>query len=190
MGIMSSSHRRRPASQGDADGIHAIYAPVVRNSATSFEYEVPSVEEMARRMRVGMEQYPWLVAVCPEDDSKVLGYAYACSWRARTAYQWACEVSVYVHPEHHRKGIAAGLYSDLIGQLKEQGYVLAVAGATLPNDASVAFHEAFGFRPVGVFSKCGFKFGRWHDVGFWELELRQREGGPAEPSAFGIKNTS
>lgn len=179
---MSSSHRRRPASQGDAVGIHAIYAPVVRDSATSFEYEVPSVDEMERRMTVGMEQYPWLVAVDPEDDAQVLGYAYAASWRARTAYQWACEVSVYVHPDHHRKGIAAGLYTDLIAGLKKQGYLLAVAGATLPNDASAAFHEDFGFEPVGVFPQCGFKFGRWHDVGFWKLELGERVEDPDPPS--------
>ncbi|MGB0951628.1 MAG: GNAT family N-acetyltransferase [Planctomycetota bacterium] len=181
---MSSSHRRRLASQGDAGGIHAIYAPVVRDTVTSFEYEVPTVEEMARRIREGMEQYPWLVAVDPEDEQKVLGYAYACAWRARTAYQWSCEVSVYVHAEHHRKGIATALYTDLLARLKKQGYVLVVAGATLPNDPSVAFHKAFGFEAVGVFPGCGFKAGGWHDVGFWKLELGERCASPTPPTSF------
>jgi len=185
MDTMSSTHRRRPAIQGDAAGIHAIYAPVVRDSATSFEYEVPSVEEMARRMRVGMDRYPWVVAVDPEDDSAVWGYAYACSWRARAAYQWSCEVSVYVHPEHHRKGIATALYRDLLARLKEAGYLLIVAGVTLPNDPSVAFHEDFGFEPVGVFPGCGFKFGRWYDVGFWKLDLGERVADPQDPTPFG-----
>lgn len=172
MGIMSSTHRRRPATQGDAAGIHAIYAPVVRDTVTSFEYEEPSVAEMARRITVGMEKFPWLVAVDPTDDSAVWGYAYACSWRARAAYQWSCEVSVYVHPQHHRKGIASALYRELIDKLEAMGFVLIIAGVTLPNEASVGFHESFGFEPVGVFPGCGYKFGAWHDVGFWKLELR------------------
>lgn len=167
---------------GDAEGIHAIYAPVVENSVTSFEYAVPSVAEMARRIGEGLQRYPWLVATDASDEV-VLGYAYACSWRARTAYRWTCEVSVYVHPDHRRRGLARILYTELLLRLQDLGYVLAIAGITLPNPASQAFHEDFGFEPVGIFPGCGHKFGDWLDVGFWRIEMNPRGPSPEPPAA-------
>ena len=125
-----------------------------------------------------MRTKPWLVW---EEDGRVLGYAYASGHRARAAYQWCVEVSVYVHPDARRGGIARRLYTELFERLREQGFYNAYAGITLPNPASVGFHEAMGFRPIGVYPKIGYKFGRWHDVGWWSLRLRDDDEEPAPP---------
>ena len=171
----------RTARESDASGIQAIYGPVVSSTAISFEYEVPSVEEMASRIRKTLPQYPWLVC---EKEGKIAGYAYAGPFRTRAAYQWCAEVTVYVGAEFRKQGVARELYETLFGYLRELGYCRAVAGITLPNPASVAAHEALGFRKVGVFAKLGFKQGAWHDVGFWELELRERPKEPEPPKRW------
>lgn len=154
----------------------AIYGPVVEGSATSFEELVPSVADMRDRLREGLRGYPWLVAV--DRDDRVLGYAYACSWRKRIAYRFTCEVSVYAHPDWHRQGVGRALYGELLRILRQRGFMVAYAGITLPNPASVRFHEACGFEHVGTFPDCGFKFGKWYGVGFWKRELRERTSDP------------
>lgn len=159
----------RLATPDDAAAVRAIYAPHVTDSATSFETEVPSVDEMRRRIEALRPTHPWLVA---EDADGVAGYAYAGPHRARAAYGWAAEVSVYVDGRARRRGVAHALYAELLERLRRQGFALALAGVTLPNDASVGFHEAMGFRPAGVFPALGFKHGAWHDVGWWTLRLR------------------
>ena len=116
------------------------------------------------------------------NEEQVAGYAYGCPHRERSAYRWAADVSVYVDPRHHRRGIGRALYGALLPLLERQGFHVACAGVTLPNDASVAIHEAFGFAPVGVYQRIGFKLGRWWDVGWWELELRKPGSeSPPEP---------
>jgi len=159
----------RSVTPADAAAIRAIYAPHVTDSATSFETEVPSVDEIRRRIEAILPTHPWLV-----DDAAdgVTGYAYASPHRARAAYRWAVEVSVYVDGRARRRGVARTLYEALLERLRAQGFALALAGITLPNAASVGFHESFGFRPVGVFPALGFKHGAWHDVGWWTLRLR------------------
>ena len=159
----------RPATPDDAAAVRAIYAPHVTDSATSFETEVPSVDEVRQRIEAVLATHPWLV---DEDADGVAGYAYAGPHRARAAYGWAAEVSVYVDGRTRRRGVARGLYDALLERLRAQGFALALAGITLPNPASVGFHEALGFRPVGVFPALGFKHGAWHDVGWWTLRLR------------------
>lgn len=154
----------------------SIYGPVVAETAISFEEQVPTLEDLRQRIREGLRDHPWLVAVDHAD--RVLGYAYACSWRKRSAYRFTCEVSVYIHPEHHRQGVARALYGELLEIQKQRGFVVAYAGITLPNPASVRFHEACGFEHVGTFPECGFKFGQWHGVGFWKQELRDRTPDP------------
>lgn len=167
------------AAERDAADVLAIYAPVVRTSATSFEYEPPSVAEIAARIRTVSAQWPWLVL---ERDGMVAGYAYASAWRARSAYQWVVETTVYVHPDAHRRGVGRGLYRSLLACLRLLGHRLAIGGITLPNEASVGLHEALGFRPVAVHRACGHKLGAWHDVGFWELELAPRtDSAPTPP---------
>lgn len=162
----------RLAAHQDAEQIRTIYSPFVTDTAVSFELEPPTAEEISRRIEETLPRYPWLVW---EQDDRVLGYAYASSHRARPAYQWSVEVSVYIHPYSRRMGVARQLYTRLFNMLIGQGYCNAYAGITLPNDASVGFHEAMGFQPVGVYSKIGFKMGKWHDVGWWQLRLREAE---------------
>jgi L-amino acid N-acyltransferase YncA len=152
----------------DAEAVRDIYAPFVSESATSFEQEPPDVPMMEQRIRALQGQYPWLVF---EVDEKVLGYAYASRHRERHAYQWSVDVSVYIHASGHRRGIGRALYTSLFEILRRQGYVNAYAGITLPNPSSVGLHESLGFAPVGVFTRTGYKFGRWHDVVWLQLRL-------------------
>lgn len=148
------------------------------DSASSFEERAPTAEEFVRRIERTARTHPWLVA---EDGEAVIGFAYGCPHRERAAYRWAADVSVYVAPEHHRRGVGRALYGSLLPLLVRQGLHVACAGITLPNEASVALHESFGFTPVGVYRRIGFKRGKWWDVGWWELELREPET-PAEPT--------
>lgn len=159
----------RHATGHDAAGVRAIYAPVVRETAISFEMEVPSVEEMAARIARASPIHPWLVA---ERDERVVGYAYATPFRAREAYQHSVETTVYVAADQHRTGVGRQLMRALLERLRDAEHHLVVAGVALPNDASVRLHEALGFAPVGVFRHAGRKYDRWHDVGFWSLHLR------------------
>lgn len=134
---------------------------------------------MARRIERISATHPWLVL---ERGGSVAGYAYAAQHRERAAYRWVADVSVYVDLAHRRAGIARALYGALFDLLREQGFRMAVAGVTLPNPASVALHESFGFEPVGVYRDIGWKAGAWRDVGWWQLRLSPRETGPpAEP---------
>src|SRR5207248_8841347 len=104
--------------------------------------------------------------------------------RERAAYRWAADVSVYVDPKRHRRGYGRALYRDLLALLAAQGLYIACAGVTLPNEASVALHESLGFAPVGIYRRIGYKLGAWWDVGWWQLSLREPDGGapPAEPT--------
>ena len=147
----------------------------------SFEKEVPSADEFASRIERALLEYPWLVAVI---NKKIAGYAYACRHRERAAYRFSAEVSVYVAPGYLRTGIGRGLYLGLFEILRRQGYFNAFAGIALPNDTSVAFHESLGFSPVGVYPKTGYKFGRWHDVGWWALRLLEDTDSVDEPVRF------
>jgi L-amino acid N-acyltransferase YncA len=153
--------RTRIANAADASAIVDIYRPAITERATSFEIEVPPVAEMAARIKTTTECYPWLVR---EDDSGIIGYAYATRHRERAAYQWCVEVSAYVRDGQHRRGVGRVLYLQLFDLLTAQGFHIAYAGITLPNDASVAFHLALGFEPVGTYRDIGYKFGKWHDV--------------------------
>lgn len=153
----------------DAAACVAIYAPYVESGATSFEEEPPSPAEFAGRIATTLETYPWLIA---EREGDAVGYAYACPHRSRPSYRWAVEVSVYVAEGQRRTGCGRALYAELAEQLRGQGFQVACAGITLPNDASVALHESVGFVPVGVYKRIGWKDGAWRDVGWWQLDLR------------------
>ena len=147
----------------------AIYAPFVTDTAVSFELEPPSVEEFLQRILVAQSKWAWLVAA---QAGQVAGYAYASSFRQRAAYQWSIEVSAYLAPAARGRGIGRALYERLIALMVAKGYCTAYAGITLPNEASVRLHQAVGFVPVGVFRRAGRKFGAWHDVSWWQRELR------------------
>lgn len=177
----------RPATPGDARGCLDIYGPLVRDSHTSFETEVPSIEQLSRLIGDGVRDYPWLVAETPTagGTGSIAGYTYARRHRDRPAYRWSVEVSVYVADGMRRRGIGRRLYEELFDILRRQGYHNAYAGIALPNPPSVALHESIGFVPVGVYEKVGFKLGRWHDVGWWALRLQPVDGGvPSDPIPY------
>jgi L-amino acid N-acyltransferase YncA len=164
-------HKRiRGIEVSDAGAVRSIYSPFITDNATSFETEVPSITVIEDRIRSIYEQYPWLVY---EEDGAVLGYAYGASHRARKAYQWSVEVSVYLHETVRRRGIGRILYMTLFDLLRRQGYANAYAGITLPNQASVGLHQAMGFTDVGVFRAVGHKFNNWHDVIWLQLRLQE-----------------
>jgi len=176
---MSSNVAIRLAVPADADGVQAIYAPVVRETPISFEWEPPSTPEMRDRivstLRDGL---PWLVCA---DDDRCHGYAYAAHHRARAAYRWSVEVSVYVHAQSRRHGVGRALYASLFAVLELQGFQNAYAGATLPNPGSVGLHTAVGFREIGVYTNVGLKHGAWHDVIWWHRPLGSHPADIASP---------
>lgn len=155
----------REATTDDLPAIRAIYAPYVTETAVSFEETVPDLETLAARLQAA---HVYLVA---QDDSGVLGYAYASEHRSRAAYRFSCDVSVYVRANAQRMGIGRTLYGELLPRVKALGFHNAYGGVNLPNPSSVALHESFGFRHLGTYREVGFKFGKWHDVGWWEKHL-------------------
>lgn len=171
----------RAAATGDAAAVAEIYGAAVTDGAASFELTAPSPEEMARRIRETGSTYPWLVA---ERGGQLYGYAYATRHRDRAAYRWSADVTVYVRREAHGRGVGRRLYGALLPILRLHGYVTACAGIALPNPASVALHEAFGFTPVGVYRSVGYKHGSWRDVGWWQLTLREPPATPDPPVSF------
>jgi L-amino acid N-acyltransferase YncA len=164
----------------DAAACAEIYVPYVRDTVISLEERPPGEDELAGRIERISSRYPWLIA---EDGGEVAGFAYAGEHRERAAYRWASDVTVYLSPAHQRRGIGRALYITLLGLLVRQGIYVACAGVTLPNEASVGLHESLGFTPVGVYRRVSWKFGAWHDVGWWQMQLR--EPGPGAPDEVG-----
>jgi L-amino acid N-acyltransferase YncA len=179
MGVLTMTAVIRLATPNDAVGVQAIYAPIVRDTAISFELEPPTVEDMAKRMAETLARLPWLVC---EHRGDILGYVYASQHRTRPAYQWSVDVSVYVHGQARRAGVGRALYRSLFALLALQGFYNAYAGITLPNPASVGLHESLGFQAVGVYRAVGYKLGAWHDVGWWQLTLQERVTPPQLPT--------
>lgn len=171
----------RVATPSDAEAITVIYSPIVANTSISFELTPPTVEEMRGRIVKTLADLPWLVSV--DAQGSVNGYVYASKHRERPAYQWSVDVTAYVREDARGRGIGKGLYQALFAELVTQGYFQAFAGIALPNDGSVALHESVGFEPIGVYRKVGFKLGAWHDVGWWQKELRVPSD-PVAPSAY------
>ena len=171
----------RMATPRDAAGIHAIYAPIVRDTFVSFELEPPGESQVAQRVAATLRKYPWLVC---EDAGGVAGYAYASEHRERLAYQWSVDVSCYVHPRARGRGIGKSLYLALLRVLRAQGFCNAFAGIALPNDASVALHESVGFTPLGRYRNVGYKLGAWRDCGWWQCAFGALASPPPTPLAL------
>ncbi|WP_329072284.1 GNAT family N-acetyltransferase [Amycolatopsis sp. NBC_01480] len=158
----------RDASASDAEACAAIYAPYVTDTAITFELEPPTVEEMTDRITKAVKTHAWLVI---EDEGRVVGYAYGGPYKERAAYRFSCEVSVYLELGRRRTGSGRALYEALFARLVERGFRTAVAGMTLPNDASAGLHRALGFEPVGTYRRIGWKHGAWRDVAWAQRDL-------------------
>lgn len=175
---MSRAVTIRLATPADAPGCLAIYRPFVEQTPVTFERAVPGEEEFAGRMRDVLALAPWLVA---EEGGAVAGYVYATKYRARPAYQWSLETTVYLAEAARGRGLGRLLYANLLDALRRQGFVNALAAITLPNPASVTLHERLGFQAVGVKANVGHKLGQWHPVGWWQLELQPPPPSPHDP---------
>jgi L-amino acid N-acyltransferase YncA len=168
----------RDATAADAPACAAIYAPYVLDTVITFETEPPTGEQMAARIAAAQRAHAWLVLA---DAGGVVGYAYATPHKARAAYRWSCEVSVYLERGRQRRGGGRALYEALFDRLAGRGYRTLVAGWTLPNDASMGLHRALGFEPVGTFRRIGFKLGEWRDVAYVTRSIGPDDSPPAEP---------
>ena len=171
----------RLATPSDAAAIAEIYAPYCEATVISFEETAPSTEEMARRLATIGATRPWIVL---ENDGRVIGYAYASPHHERAAYRWSVSTAIYISRDHHRRGAGRALYTTLFAVLAHLGYRQATAGITLPNPASVGLHAAFGFAPVGVYRRIGYKMGGWHDVGWFQAEIQSGPERPDDPRSI------
>jgi len=152
----------------DASQICKIYNYYVLNTIITFEETPVSEEEMKSRIELTIEKLPWIVY---EKKGQILGYAYASEWKSRCAYKHSLETTVYLKNGVSGNGIGSLLYEELISRLKKINYHAAIGGISLPNEASIALHEKFGFEKIGQFREVGYKFDKWIDVGYWELIL-------------------
>lgn len=162
----------RTALPEDASWMLEIYSPVVRDTAVSFEDVPPTLEEFRARIERTGKNFPWLVCTV---DGLPAGYAYASSHRARAAYAWSVETSVYIAEEFRGRGVGRKLYTELLDLLKRGGLRNVYGVITLPNPASVALHKSFGFQEIGVHRNAGFKLDSWHDVLWLQLDLWRDE---------------
>lgn len=168
----------RVASEKDAEELLSIYAYYVENTGVTFEYDVPSTEEFASRVRRTLSKYPYLVA---ETDGGILGYAYASAFKDRAAYAWSVETSIYIREGCHGRGTGTVLYRALEEALSRQNILNLNACIAYPNPESIAFHENLGYKTVAHFTKCGYKAGRWYDMIWMEKMLG---GHPDTPRPF------
>lgn len=178
----------RIAEPGDAAELLAIYAPYVRRTAVTYEYEVPSLTDFAGRIRKTLERYPYLAA---ERDGALAGYAYAGPLHHRAAYAWSAEVSIYVRQDCRRGGLGRALYGALEELLSMQHIVNACACIACPEEEdeyltrnSVGFHRRMGYHMVGEFHRCSYKFGRWYGMAWMEKHLGSHPDCPAPVIPF------
>lgn len=169
----------RVATPADGEAVRSIFAPFVESTAVSFEVEPPTGSEMAGRIETTVRTYPWLV--CEVEDG-VVGYAAAGALRSSPPYEWTVELSIYVAERVRRSGVGRALYASLFAVLDLQGYRDAYAVTTLPNPASVGFHERMGFEPVGLFPEVGYTQGRWHDIRWWRRPIGEKSAAPQRPT--------
>jgi L-amino acid N-acyltransferase YncA len=158
----------RNATIADAEIISRIYNHYIGETTITFEETPVTAQEMATRIESVQKTLPWLVW---EQEGAVIGYAYATSWRTRSAYRYSAESTVYLQKEHLGRGFGKQLYRELIDRVRRLNIHRLIGGIALPNTASVGLHESLGFKKVAHFSEVGWKFEQWIDVGYWELSL-------------------
>ena len=176
------------ASPEDAERLLAIYAPYVKNTAVSFEYAVPSIEEFRGRIEKTLEKYPYIIA---KRNGEIIGYAYASMFKQRPAYGWDVEASIYVRGDAHGEGIGRTLYEALEKALRMQNILNVNACIVYSEEeneyltkASMRFHEKLGYRFVGRFTQCGYKFGRWFDMIWMEKHIGDHRDFPEKVKTF------
>ena len=167
-----------------AADVAEIYRPSVESSLATFEETPPDAAAVAARMRAILARTPWLVALEPGTD-RVVGYAYASPHHERAGYRWSVNISVYVRAGAQGRGIGRALYDRLLGLLRRQRFVNVYAGIALPNAASEALHAAIGMDRIGIYRSVGHKHGRWVDVAWYGLRLRDPDDPPEEPIPIG-----
>ena len=165
---MSKKITIRNATPQDAKALLKIYGPYVENTAISFEYEVPPIEEFQNRIEKIIKKYPYLIAI---ENDEILGYAYAGPFYGRAAYDWSVETTIYLAPSACKKGVGRLLYETMEQRLKDMGILNLYACIAYPevddeylDKNSANFHEHMGYTKVGEFHKCGYKFGRWYSM--------------------------
>jgi phosphinothricin acetyltransferase len=158
----------RPVQLSDAEPISSIYNEYVANSRSTFEENPVTVDEMNARIQKITKNYPWLVY---EMDGKVIGYTYATKWKERSAYRYTVETGIYLDSNHLGKGVGSSLKGAMINELREKSFHSVISGIALPNPASIAMCEKFGFEKIAHFKEVGFKLNKWVDVGYWQLIL-------------------
>lgn len=184
----------RVANMEDAEAIRKIYAPYVSDTAVSFEYEVPSVNEFKQRMQKTLEEYPYLVATLDDEDNAanhpeiIVGYAYASAFHVREAYKHTAELSIYVDQDYRKKGIGRELYNKLQELLVRQNVYTVYACIASPEEEDIyltkdseRFHEKTGFKLVGKHELCGYKFERWYSMIWMEKQISEK---PEKVTAF------
>lgn len=175
----------RAASEADLPRITEIYRDAVLNGTATYELEPPSLTEMQGRYRaLRAKGYPFLVAT--DDAGTVLGYAYAGPFRARPAYRFIVEDSIYVAPQAKGRGIGMALMRKLIDEVRRLGFrqFVAVIGDGTPQSPSVRLHEKLGFRHTGTLRGSGYKHGRWLDTAFMQLEMNGGANRPPDPGSW------
>jgi L-amino acid N-acyltransferase YncA len=177
----------RVATVSDAGSMLKIYSPYVIGTAFSFETELPTLDQFRERVKLCLEKYPWLVCSL---DGEVAGYVYASKHREREAYQWTCESSVYIADDFKGKGIGRALYGVLFTILQLQGFRNVYAGITQPNEPSEKLHAKCGFELFALYENIGYKLGRWHNVGWWKLQLNGYDLKPPPPIKFSEVNNA
>ncbi len=156
----------RDATPSDAIRIAEIYNHYITHSIATFEEQPLTAAEMQERMSPQQFRVPWLVM---EGADGIVGYAYASRWNVRSAYRFTREASVYLSPQHIGKGHGTQLYRNLLDRLRVEGVHVVIGGIALPNAASIRLHEKMGFRHEATLKEVGWKFGKWIDVGYWQL---------------------
>ncbi|MEU3529467.1 phosphinothricin N-acetyltransferase [Streptomyces sp. NPDC038707] len=158
----------RPATVADMTAVCDIVNHYIETSTVNFRTEPQTPDEWTTDLLHLRERYPWLVA---EVDGVVAGIAYGGPWKARNAYDWTAESTVYVSHRHQRLGLGSTLYTHLLKSMEAQGFKSVVGVIGLPNEPSVRLHEALGYTACGTLKAAGFKHGNWHDVGFWQRDF-------------------
>lgn len=160
----------RDVVESDSATLSDIYNYYIANSVITFEEQLISANNMKNRITdISNDNLPWLVA--ENNEKKVVGYAYASRWRARSAYRYSVEITVYLDHTTKNKGLGTQLYQALFNELEQKSIHTVIGGITLPNDASVALHEKFGMEKVAHFKEVGYKFNQLLDVGYWQVNL-------------------